>query len=225
MSRLMLVPALALGAALAAGGPAAAADFTPTQSGIGGGTTGGTTMTLGGKGTVAQAAASTEDTEETWYHRRGYYRGFYNGYNRGYYGGWGGYGYASYGFYRPYYRSFAYAPAFYSSYYVSPYYDPCACYYGGFSVGYGGFGGGFVVGIDGKNDDVSAPAVTLGLASKNAAGTFRYDGGPAIPVPQPKPEATPSTRATTAPAVGLPVSLKKEAKPASPYTYKAYGEK
>jgi hypothetical protein len=42
-------------------------------------------------------------------------------------------------------------------------------------------------------------------------GTFRYDGGPASPVPLPKTDAT-----------SMPVSLKK---PASPYTYKAYGER
>ena len=51
-------------------------------------------------------------------------------------------------------------------------------------------------------------------------GTFRYDGGPANPVPEVNPDA--ALRSATPAAVGLPVSLKKET---SPYRYKAYGEK
>ena len=84
-------------------------------------------------------------------------------------------------------------------------------------------------------DDATAPAVSLNLAiaKKPVAttvarteapaipGTFRYDGGPANPVPDVKPDAAPRT--ATPAAVGLPVSLKKES--ASPYRYKAYGEK
>jgi hypothetical protein len=66
-----------------------------------------------------------------------------------------------------------------------------------------------------------------------ANGTFPYDGGPASPVPQLRPEgATPApAQPSPAPAVPPPgeiqVSLKvKELKPpAKPYTYKAYGEK
>jgi hypothetical protein len=53
------------------------------------------------------------------------------------------------------------------------------------------------------------------------SGGLRYDGGPANPVPMPKPDAGPKPQGAAA-APGLPVSLKPKA---SPYTYKAYGEK
>ncbi|MBA4062661.1 MAG: hypothetical protein C0501_02930 [Isosphaera sp.] len=241
MARTIGVPALAVAAGLAWGG-GAAADDGPVKAGFG------TTMTLGGQGTAAQAAAA-DDTELTGYRRYygGYYGGFgYGGYgfNRGFYPGFGGFGYRGFspgfagygfnrgfgygGFYPGYYGGFR--PAFYTSYYSRSFY-PYYGGFGGFYNGFGyGFGNGFYCGISGTKDDLAAPVVSLGLKVANnptaarepapaapADGTFRYDGGPANPVPLPAPEARP------APA-GLPVSLPK-ATPARPYTYKAYGEK
>jgi hypothetical protein len=211
--KLILVPALALAAALATGGPAAAQDTSPAKDAAGG-----TTMTLGGKGSAARAAAA-DDTELTWCHRRCYGCGWGCGYRCGWGGGYyGGYGVSYY----------SYAPAFPAYSYSSFSYAPYSCY----RPYYGGFGGGFYVGINGKESDASAPAVSLNRAvadspavasrAANPAGAFRYDGGPANPVPLPKADAAPSTPAAPA-ATGLPVSLK--AKPARPYTYKAYGEK
>src|SRR5262245_35479844 len=85
MAKIMLV---ALGAVLAACGFAAAAE--PVKSGFSGGA-GGLTMTLGGQGTAAEAATSTEDTEEAcccWRKHCGYYGGY----------GYGGYGYGGGGY-------------------------------------------------------------------------------------------------------------------------------
>ncbi len=223
-------PALAV-AALAWGGVAAAAD--PAKAGFG------TTMTLGGQGTAAQAAAA-DDTELTGY-RRFYGGGYYGGY-RNYYGGFG-YGYRS--FYPGYYGGFGYRGfypgyygGFYTSYYSRPFYPGYfggfyPGYYGGFYRGFGyGYGNGFYFGIGATRDDLAAPVVSLGLKVATsptvvrepapvapADGTFRYDGGPANPVPLPAPEAKPMT-----PPAGLPISLPK-AKPGGSYTYKAYGEK
>jgi len=225
----------------------ATADDSPTKSSFG------TTMTLGGQGTAAQAAAA-DDTELTHFYRHGYgyhggYRGYYGGY-RGYYGGFGygygrgyGYGYRPYyggyyGGYRPYYGYSSFASYSYPSYYGG---YGLGCGYGGYGAvgysysGYSSYGGGFY-GIAGTKEDASAPVVSLALKvannpltprepapTANADGSFRYDGGPANPVPQPKADAEPSARANLS-AGSLPVSLPK-AKPAGPYTYKAYGEK
>lgn len=233
MARIMFASALALGAVLATSGFATAAE--PTQA-----STSGFTMTLGGKGTAAEAATSPEDTELTWG-----YRGYYGGY-RGYYGwggGWGGYRWGvnrNYLLFHPFRPFVNVRKAVFNPYYYGP------GYYGGYYGGYGGWGGGYrygggyggyCVGINGTEQDTSAPAISLNLAAaKNpfataappstepeADGTFRYDGGPANPIPLPKPDATPKTTAVP-PSPGLPVSLKKET-PSSPYRYKAYGEK
>ena len=128
----------------------------------------------------------------------------WGGWNRGW--GWGG------------------SPVFVNSFSPAWGWDPC-------------WNGSFV-GINGTADDANAPAVSLNLAvarnpvvlnqplpdQPDIPGTFRYDGGPANPVPQPKPDANPQTQTVPA-ATGLPVSLMKETKPTSPYKYKAYGEK
>src|SRR5689334_18592553 len=107
MARTMWRPAaLALGAVLAAGGFVGAQEKDVLRlSGTSADRFGGTTMTLAGSGTVADAA--TEDVELTrhggWgggYHggyHGGYRGGFYGGYRGGYYGGYaryygGGYG-------------------------------------------------------------------------------------------------------------------------------------
>jgi hypothetical protein len=252
MVRTILTPALALGAVLTVNGLAVAQEGGPSKPGVEG-----FTMTLGGTGTAAQAAAD-DDTELTHGYRRGYggYRGgwgggyYGGGYRGGYYGGgygrgWGG----GYGGYRPYYASYNRGyygggwggyygghRSYYSSYYA---YRSYPVVYGGYydPFCYSGYYGGYY-GINGDGDDLSAPAMLLGSsAPKNPVaarptapdapatpGTFRYDGGPANPVPLPKPDANPTGRGKADPATGLPVSLQK-AKPASPYSYKAYGEK
>ncbi len=212
--------ALALGAVLAVSG-AAGADDRDTLRTAGGGPS--TTMTLGGKGTAEQAA--TEDNElARGYRHYGGYRGWGGGYGgyRGYYGGGYYTGYRSYnvGYYRP---AYYYPPrVYYPTYPVYP------TYYNGCSTGTG-----FTLGIGGN----SAPTVTLSsglsrpvpqpMAQPTAPGdgTFRYDGGPANPVPMPKadPQQIPPAGTSSA-ATDLPVSLKPKTT-TSPYKYKAYGEK
>lgn len=222
MTRIMLAPVLALGAVLAGSGFAPAAEPANPLTGF--------TMTLGGKGTAAEAATAKDDTEETWCCRRRCYGGY--GYGNYYGGGYGyssyyggGYGYGNGGYYgggNGYSNYYSYRPAYYyNSYAYRPhYYRPYVNYYGGY--GYrGGFGGGVYVGINGAKDDAETPVMSLALASAGGS-SFRYDGGPANPVPQVQPDANPQTKTAPA-AVGLPVSLKKET--ASPYRYKAYGEK
>jgi hypothetical protein len=243
--------ALALGVVLAANGNVTAGDNGLAKSGFSGGpayngSASGITMTLGGQGTPTQAAGS-DDTELTrggggrggggarggGGFRGGYgggYRGGYGGgYGRGYggYGGYGrGYGYGGYG------RGFGYGGWGWGGYYGYPAYYPYYLY-----PPYAGY-----YGINGTSDDVSAPAVSLGLAvARNpvaqpftnvpgpaaAPGTYRYDGGPASPVPfpqqdNPNGQANPATPQTT----NIPVSLpKKVTTPVKPYTFKAYGEK
>lgn len=229
MSRYISKAAIALGAVLAVGGAASAGD-RDTPPATGGAPS--TTMTLGGKGTIAQAA--TEDTElARGYHGHygGHYSGYgYGGYRGGYYGGYYG-GYRSYyggyygGFYRPAYYGGYYRPAYYytprvyySSYYSYPVYSNC-------------YGSGLYIGIGGGGAS-AAPAVTLGAPAPQPMvqpvapgdGTFRYDGGPANPVPLPKADPQPMVPPGTSATIDLPVSLK--AKPATaPYRYKAYGEK
>lgn len=170
-------PALALGAVLAATGAASAGDRDTVQ--LAGGPGGSTTMTLGGRGTAAQAA--TEDTElARGYHGGGHYGGYHGGHYgwgggyggyRGYYGGYrGGYysGYRGYyggGYYRPYYAS-----------YYRPYYGYGGGYYGG-GLGYGGFytnyynsyypsyyggGCGVYLGISGGSAVAGVPTVVPG---------------------------------------------------------------
>jgi hypothetical protein len=202
--------ALALGAVLAAGGPAGAQDDTlrtggtgPTKSGIGGGF-----MTLAGKGTAAEAAAATDDVELTHGWKKRYYGGYY-GYGRPYYGGFYGGGYYGgyYGGYRGYYGGYR---GFYGGYH-RPYYAAYRPYYNGF--GYGGFGyssgfgvsyssvsysdpwcypvgiygGGFYVGIGGRSAEAVAPAVAL-----MTARTVTTQVTPAVrshPQPGPSPAA------------------------------------
>jgi hypothetical protein len=223
MTRFTFPVTFALGALLIAGNAATAGDDVQNKIGATGGRSAAATMTLGGKGTAA-AAASAPDTELAWYH--GYYRGYRRGFYNGYYGG----GWAPY--YAGYYP--AVYPAYYPSYYGG-YYPPVI----GFGARIGPVGVG-VYGINGTSSDVSAPALSLNLGGKAAQaskpattntepGSYRYDGGPANPVPLPKQDAS-APNGQTAPALpadtGLPVSLpKKASQPAKPYAYKAYGEK
>jgi hypothetical protein len=239
MARILLAPALALSATFFVAADSPAEEPVAPATGF--------TMTLSGKGTAAEAATSTEDIEEAWY--RGYYGwgGGWGGYR------WGPYrNYLAFHPLRPFvnvrkavFNPFYYGSGYYGGYGPGYYGGYGAGYYGGYG-GYGGYGsyccyngwgGGYggYYGINGTQDDATAPAVSLNLAiAKNPVartmarteapaipGTFRYDGGPANPVPEVNPEAAP--RRASPSAVGLPVSLKKEA--ASPYRYKAYGEK
>jgi hypothetical protein len=227
MVRFIFPVALALGASLVAGNAAQAGDGNQFKVGTTGGRTQTSTMTLGGKGTAASAAAAA-DTEQAWYH--GYYRGYRRGFYNGYYGGLGGY----YAGYYPY--AYPYANPYY---YGAAYYPPLL----GVGVRVGPVGVG-VYGINGSGSDASAPAVSLNLAgttnqvtqkpvpsSNEQPGAYRYDGGPANPVPLPKQDVNaPNGQATPTlpPNTGLPVSLPKTvtpAKPAKPYTYKGFGEK
>lgn len=234
---------VALGALLLLSNAVWAGDNVPAKSGFSGGVIGASsTMTLGGTGTVA-AATAAGDTELTWFHR--YYRGYRAGYYNGFYAGVGGYPYAA-----PYYP------------YVAPYEVPYAVPYVGFYrprlippiVGFYGQVGpfGIGVGINGSTVDVAAPVLSLNRTGGfNAAipqattpnpmpqpnplqpdGSYRYDGGPANPIPLPKPDGTPNGQATpqTPATAGLPVSLPKStpskpSTPAKPYAYKGYGEK
>lgn len=191
MSRYISKAALALGAVLAVGGAASAGDRDTPAAGAPS-----TTMTLGGKGTLAQAA--TEDTElaRGYYgyygYRGGYgYGGYRGGYYGGYYGGYRGY-YGGYGYYRPYYYSNFYRP-YYGGYYNSYYYGyyPYPAYYGtGIFIGIGG--GGVQL------PTADAPASAL--------------------------KAEPISMSPVAATTTRNVSL-KDAPAAAPYKYKAYGEK
>lgn len=230
-------PVFALGAVLALSS-ASSADDARQLAGASG-----TTMTLGGKGTAEQAA--TEDTELA-----GGYRGYYGGYrgygDGGYRGGYG-YGYGGYrgGYYNSFYRGgyggyYGGYRGYYGgynsfSYYRPAYYRPYPVYSSYYYSGYGpGFG--FSIGIGGDSLTLSAPTVALGTIVERPTappmappavpgdGTFRYDGGPAIPVPMPKADPQPIPPANSSVTTDLPVSLKPKAA-TSPYKYKAYGEK
>jgi len=176
--------ALALGAVLAVTGLASAQDKdTLRLGGAGSMQSGGdgAVLNLAGKGTVAAAAADTDDIElaggyhgyhgghghyhgYAHYGYRGYggyggYRGYYGGY-RGYYGG--GYHRGYYGGYRPYYVGYGGYGGYRGYYGGGGYYGG----YGGYGVGYyGGYGypGGFYggCGISATTVDVNAPVTTL----------------------------------------------------------------
>lgn len=211
MVRTMLRPALALGAVLAVGGYAAADDTLRiggpgAKSGFGA-----DTLSLVGKGTLADAAA--DDIELTYY-RGGGYRGYagygrsygryYGGYGRYYGGGYGRYygGYGRYyGGYRPYYntyrpyyyRPYSYYRPFYSSYYspffLGGYYGGYGGYgypyysgYGGYYGGYGGYYGGATC-ISGSLSD-PAQTVPLTLPSSQQVPVVTNT---AVPVVRPQP--------------------------------------
>jgi hypothetical protein len=193
--------ALALGAVLVLTGVSAAGDPAKSASNSG------TTMTLGGTGTAAKAAASTDDTALAccWRH-----------WGCGY--GWGG-GYAATAWsagYRPFLRPYA------------THYAVSRGLRGGFA-----YVGATQSDVNAPlvSLNLSVARNPFAMQARNVTSPeaqpddgFRYDGGPINPVPLPRPDSSPTTQAQV-PATGLPVSLPKATKPSSPYTYKAYGEK
>jgi hypothetical protein len=218
MTRLALTAVLVAGGFLAWAGELRADNPASVSGGFSGGTAKSHTMTLGGQGTAASAAAT--DNEQAWYH--GYRRGYWHGYYNGYYGGFAPY----YAGYYPYAYSYAYPYSYYAPPVVG-YYGP----YGRVAVG--------IYGINGTRGDLASPAVTLTLgssvnplyqgksASPTPAPAYPYDGGPASPIPQPQQDTVLPGGQTNppSPAVGLPVSLPRNPQTTKPYAYKAYGEK
>jgi len=183
-------------------------------------------------------------------YRGGYaYRGgYYGGYRGGYYGGYRGYGYRGWGYgYRPYYglglgyglgylsRGYGYGGYGYGGGYYSSYSYP---YY--YSSGY--------CGISATQEDLNTQAMPLNAtasgvpiirmpstqaqpAAPTGDGTFRYDGGPSAPVPQPLTEPTPVAPQPVPPPIpasdDIRVALQKDKPKAvkTAYTFKAFGEK
>jgi hypothetical protein len=231
--------ALSLGAVLAVSGAASAAD-RDTQHLTGGGSTGSTTMTLGGKGTVQQNATGDTELARGFYHG-GYHHGGWGGYGSrgwgggwggyrgGYYGGFGGYGYRGFGyggyggyyggyrgFYRPYYGGYYgggfYRP-YYSSFYSYPYYSS---YYSNFGYGLGGYGLGYG-GYGGYGCGTG-----FYLLISGGAGT----GAPAVNLGSLTTPAKADAPATTSQTISGKASVGGTAAPAATeYRYKAYGEK
>jgi hypothetical protein len=178
MPRITVTLMLALTATLAVGTAARADDNGQKKNGFSGGPISGSTMTLGGKGTPAEATKAG-DSELTWYHgyRGAYWRGYYAGYY-GYTGFYAGY---------PVVASYYAAPAVVTSTFVTPtvvtptlvapYYS--VGYYSPFFARVGPFGRvrGIAVGVGGVATDVVAPAIPLSGAVAPAAQ-------PAIPATQ-----------------------------------------
>ncbi len=236
--------AVALGAVLALNGFAPAQEkVIPLGGAKAGGFLAGSTMTLGGTGTVDAAAKDADDTELA--HRGGYRGGYYGGYRGGYRGGFGfpyygggfggyrgGFG-GYYGGYRPYYGGgFGGFRPYYGGFGYSVGFASYPVYYG--SSYYGGYGGGFC-GISGTEVDVNTPAVALSLAARPAIGatvippvsgttSYRYNGGPAAPLPQPVAEPGVAPVRPQPPTDDLNVAFKGKVE-TKKLGYKAYGEK
>jgi hypothetical protein len=227
--------ALALGAVLATSGFAAAQDtlriggFGPAKSGIGGGT-----MTLAGKGTMAEAAASTDDVELThgwrwrarwgwgggwgwggwgwrggWGWHGGWHGGWARGWPVGWHGGWArtwpvGWGGGWAGGWGGGVRVVTSSVGFY---------DPW-CYNGGFVVGIGGRGPAVALTLNGSATAQAAPAIQsqpqLGPSLLPAPNPLPQGNG-TFPydggpaTPVPQPGgATPAPGPTTPPAPPVP---------------------
>ena len=195
-----------------------------------------------GGGVAATAPTPTDakaDTQQIHWRRNTTYVGYpvytYPAY---YYGGYAAPAYYSpftYGYYPSFgYPSYSYYSApYFSPFYAAPYY-PAAYSYGYSSYYYGGFWP-----IGGAN--VSAPTVSLAGVARTANSTpssmpvyapipatipasdsFRYDGGPSNPVPQPTQDVNPippAANGSNEPAV-LRISL-----PSPKPKYPAYGER
>ncbi len=198
--------------------------------------------------TAGSSSTATDDTDLVHNYRRGYSYG-YSGYSHGY----GGYSYG-YNNYRPsYYYNTAsyYAPSYYYSprYYAPPvYYTPsyyyAPSYYSGGFCPIGGFAANTALTLSlalrmnepvlpiTRNDPLNreraipSPFAEPQPGTNNPGGTFRYDGGPTSPVPQPKaePMPPPAPLAPTPKDDNVKISFKgKPANVTNPYAY--YGEK
>lgn len=183
-------------------------------------------------GTYTPSADDTQDIGG--HHYRGYYggyRGYYGGYRPSfYYGGFGGYRPAYYGGY------YGYRPGFSFSYYSAPsfYYGGPAFYYPRPAFGYSYYGFAPI-------SDRPAVTLTLSLRPREAVpaaplppqpadGTFRYDGGPAVPVPMPPAEAPPAVRPglpePKSDTLNIAMTGRTAVAPKKPANrYPAYGEK
>ncbi len=148
-------------------------------------------------------------------HHRGYYGGGFRGY---------------YGYYRPA-VSFYYGPAYYPApvYYAPSYYYAPPVY--AYPRVYIGISGGAAPTVNLALRPAAAtssdPAqMQLTMPTPYTTPSFRYDGGPANPVPMPVPDrnAQPVPQPQAVPATDVQVSLPAPAvKPA--LRYPAYGDK
>ncbi len=203
--------------------------------------------------TAGSSPATTDDTDLVHNYRRGYSYG-YGGYSHGYSGYSHGYGGYSYGYnsYRPsYYGASYYTPSYYYTprYYAPPVYYTPSDYYAPsyYSSGFcpiGGLGANAALTLSlalrmnepvlpiTRNDPLNreraipSPYAEPQPGTNNPGGTFRYDGGPTSPVPQPKaePMPPPAPLAPTPSDNNVKISFQgKPAKAANPYAY--YGEK
>lgn len=180
----------------------------------------------------------------------GHYHGGGGHYHGGYYGGhrsYGGYGYVGHNHYRSYYNSyspyyygsqfaFSYRPYYYNSYYYTPpvyyYYQPSYQYEYNCPISSSESYTGIVGTYQPATPARTAPARTAPMPRADEVqpppppaeedGGFRYNGGPASPVPLPKTEPLPQRGTPIDPAKGRVVSV-----PAQPtkFAYPAYGEK
>ena len=197
---------------------------------------------------AGSSPAATDDTDLVRHNfRRGYSYG-YSGYSYGY----GGYSYG-YNNYRPsYYYNTAnyYTPSYYFTprYYAPPlYYTPSYYYAPYYSNGFcpiGGLAANTALTLSlalrmnepvqpiTRNDllnrerAIPSPFAEPQPGTNNPGGTFRYDGGPTSPVPQPKaePMPPPAPLAPTPKDDNIKISFKgKPDKATNLYAY--YGEK
>jgi hypothetical protein len=116
---------------------------------------------------------------------------------------------------------------FYSSYYTYPTFPVVypTCYTAPvISLGIGGGVGSGAPTVPLGTTNFARPTPPMAQPVAPGDGTFPYDGGPANPVPVPMPDAKPVPAPGPSTATDLPISVKP--KPvATPYKYKAYGEK
>ena len=192
-----------------------------------------------------------EDLEAVGY-RYGY-RGFHYGGYRGFYGGYRGYyrpsfsinfgyypRYYGYGYY-PRYYGYGFYPRYYAPrYYGFGYYAPIV--YGSYYIPIGGTIATQVPALtlevrprpQPMAEALDAPQDPMPIAPRlplpnqvlpaPADGTFPYDGGPAKPVPMPRPDAsTPPSKSPAAPAIPAERMVSIPAKKKAP-SYPAYGD-
>lgn len=202
-------------------------------------------------------ADDDEDTVPVWHrYRYGYGGGYYGGFSGGFYRGYSSYRYyprysIGFSYYQPRYYGGYYGGGYgfglnYGSFYggYRSYYSVPAYYYGGFCR----IGGTIEINptppstlqlkpiqpiqpIQPMNPNLGEPVPANPQqlpVPQNPNDGFRYDGGPANPVPM--PQGTPEPKGETNPrpsvpdrAVSLPVA--PSVTPTKKYQYAAYGEK